>query len=80
MDPLDWLKMGGLHKHRKRMYAELSSGMQQRVKLALALTSDAGLVVLPERPAVRAAAQCAIRPAPNAPPEAASGPVFNSTH
>jgi len=48
MDPLDWLKMGGLHKHRKRMYSELSSGMQQRVKLALALTSDAGLVVLDE--------------------------------
>ncbi len=48
LDPMDWLQKGGLQSHRKRMYSELSSGMQQRVKLSLALTSDAGLVVLDE--------------------------------
>ena len=42
------LKAAGLTPHRNKAYRDLSSGMQQRVKLALALASDTGLIVLDE--------------------------------
>lgn len=42
------LNGAGLTKHMNKAYRDLSSGMQQRVKLALALASQAGLIVLDE--------------------------------
>lgn len=44
----DLLNSAGLTAHMNKAYRDLSSGMQQRVKLALALASDAGLIVLDE--------------------------------
>ena len=49
LDPLDWLGSGGLTgKTLKKRFGTLSSGMQQRVKLTLALAADTALVVLDE--------------------------------
>ena len=49
VDPLVWLESGGLSgKTLKKRFGSLSSGMQQRVKLTLALAADTGLVVLDE--------------------------------
>jgi ABC-type multidrug transport system ATPase subunit len=44
----DLLNKAGLAKHMGKAYRELSSGMQQRVKLALALAAQSGLIVLDE--------------------------------
>lgn len=49
LDPFEWLASGGLTgKTLKKRFGSLSSGMQQRVKLTLALAADTGLVVLDE--------------------------------
>lgn len=45
---LDLLREAGLNKHMDKAYRDLSSGMQQRVKLALALAAHNGLIVLDE--------------------------------
>ena len=45
---LDLLHEAGLAKHMDKAYRDLSSGMQQRVKLALALAAHNGLIVLDE--------------------------------
>ena len=44
----DLIQGAGLKRHMNKAYRDLSSGMQQRVKLALALASQAGLIVLDE--------------------------------
>ena len=44
----DLLNKAGLAKHMGKTYRDLSSGMQQRVKLALALAAQSGLIVLDE--------------------------------
>ena len=44
----DLLKQAGLAKHMGKAYRDLSSGMQQRVKLALALATQSELIVLDE--------------------------------
>ena len=44
----DLLNEAGLTKHMDKAYRDLSSGMQQRVKLALALAAHNGLIVLDE--------------------------------
>jgi len=44
----DLIQRAGLKSHTHKAYRDLSSGMQQRVKLALALASQAGLIVLDE--------------------------------
>lgn len=44
----DLLKQAGLAMHMGKAYRDLSSGMQQRVKLALALAAHSGLIVLDE--------------------------------
>lgn len=44
----DLLNKAGLTKHMGKAYRDLSSGMQQRVKLALALAAQTGLIVLDE--------------------------------
>ena len=44
----DLLNKAGLTKHTGKAYRDLSSGMQQRVKLALALAAQTGLIVLDE--------------------------------
>lgn len=49
LDPLDWLGSAGLSGQTlQKRFGTLSSGMQQRVKLTLALAADTGLVVLDE--------------------------------
>lgn len=45
---LDLLHEAGLNKHMDKAYRDLSSGMQQRVKLALALAAHNGLIVVDE--------------------------------
>jgi ABC-type multidrug transport system ATPase subunit len=47
-DPLDLLERANMRQHLSASFRTLSSGMQQRVKLALALASDSGLIVLDE--------------------------------
>lgn len=47
-EPLGLLKRANLGPHLGTAFSTLSSGMQQRVKLALALASDSGLIVLDE--------------------------------
>lgn len=42
------LDKAGLSRHINKAYRDLSSGMQQRVKLTLALASQTGLIVLDE--------------------------------
>ena len=44
----DFIQRAGLAKHMHKAYRDLSSGMQQRVKLALALAAQAGFIVLDE--------------------------------
>ena len=44
----DLLNKAGLSNHMHKAYHDLSSGMQQRVKLTLALASQTGLIVLDE--------------------------------
>lgn len=44
----DLIQRAGLEKQIHKAYRDLSSGMQQRLKLALALASPAGLIVLDE--------------------------------
>jgi ABC-type multidrug transport system ATPase subunit len=44
----DLLDKAGLSHHMHQSYRDLSSGMQQRVKLTLALAAHAGLIVLDE--------------------------------
>ena len=46
--PSDLLNDAGLAKHMGKAYRDLSSGMQQRVKLALALAAHNELIVLDE--------------------------------
>lgn len=47
-DPLDLLERANMRQHLSASFRTLSSGMQQRVKLAMALASDSGLIVLDE--------------------------------
>lgn len=44
----DLLSSAGIEKHMRRPYKDLSSGMKQRVELALAMASDSPLLVLDE--------------------------------
>ena len=43
-----FIERAGLAKHMGKAYRDLSSGMQQRVKLALALAAHNELIVLDE--------------------------------
>ena len=47
-EPFVWLKQGGLMNSLDTPFAQLSSGMKQRVELTLALGTDCGLLVLDE--------------------------------
>jgi ABC-type multidrug transport system ATPase subunit len=48
MDAQDILRITGLEKHRNKALRYFSSGMKQRVRLALAILSDTELVLLDE--------------------------------
>lgn len=43
-----WLESAGLKRHQNKWFMNLSSGLQQRIKLAIAMASDSGLIVLDE--------------------------------
>lgn len=47
-EPFIWLKQGGLMNSLDTPFAQLSSGMKQRVELTLALGTECGLLVLDE--------------------------------
>ena len=48
LNPNDWIRDCGLFNHLHSPFSTLSSGMQQRVKLLLALATQSALVVLDE--------------------------------
>ena len=48
LNPHTWIEDSGLSNHLQSSYSALSSGMQQRVKLVLALATQSALLVLDE--------------------------------